>query len=262
MGVDITLNTVVFAEDTRVLDLSMRRLVRHTRAEDLRLSVWVNGSSLAVRDYCRALTDAWPGAQLYLSRRNIGHGDALDELLSKCGTRYFLCFDMDSFPVADGWLDDLMARLGAGASCAGVIERASGRRNKWGEYVHPSCMVFDRAEFDALKHPVRGLRFGGLSPVRADCGEMVTVRVVRTGRRYDGWRYTHCRFPELKWGFRHYGGYWCHIWMVSRLCAERRWHGKRGSDWIHGMYGASPERYAELLDAFVAEMGGGLPTAF
>lgn len=259
---DATLNMVVFAEDVRVLDLSMRRLFKHTRPEEAGLAIWVNGSSKAVKDYCRNLADARPGTRLYFSR-NIGHPDALDELMSRCETRYFVCFDMDSFPIADGWLDDLKAKLDSGASAAGVIESASGKRNKWGEYVHPSCMMFDMAEFESLKHPKHGLRFGGFSPVRADCGEMITIRIIKSGKRYDGWRYTHCHFPgELDWGFRYYGGFWCHIWMVSRLCGERRWHGKRGADWIYGLYGASPERYGELLDRFVRELGDGLPATF
>jgi len=249
--VDVTLNTVVFAEDTRVLDICLRGLRRYT-PDCIPLAIWVNGSSPVVKEYCRLFAAARGETEVFFSR-NIGHAPALDELMAICRTRYFACFDMDSFPVASGWLLDLEAKLKAGASCAGVIERAVGRRNRWGEYVHPSCMLFDMAEFESLKHPRHGLRFGGLSPTRADVGEMITVRIMQTGRKYDGWRYTHSHFPELRWGFRYYGGYWCHIWMVSQLAGQHRWRGRQGTDWIYGLYGTSPEQYTKLLDQFSAD---------
>jgi len=88
------------------------------------------------------------------------------------------------------------------------------------------------------------------------------VQIMRTGRRYDGWRNTHSRFPdEVRWGFRYYGGYWCHIWMVSQLAGQKRWHGsgnaenKAGMAWIYDLHGVTPQRYAELMAVFLAENG-------
>lgn len=256
---EITLNMVVFAEDAGVLDVSLRRVARHTRQAPMRL--WVQGGCTPeVHERCREFAAARGDTDVVVSRKNIGHGPALDRLWEMCETPYFLCFDMDSFPVADGWLEDLEAKVDAGASCAGVIERAVGRRNRWGEYVHPSCLLIGKDEFESLRHPRHGLRFGGFSPTRADVGEMITVRIMRTGRRYDGWKYTHSRFPdEVRWGFRHYGGYWCHIWMVSQLAGQKRWHGrgdarsKTGTAWVYGLHGVTPERYGELMETFLAE---------
>lgn len=252
---------VVFAEDVGVLDVSLRRVARHTRQVPIRL--WVQGGCTPeVHKHCREFAATRSDTDVVVSRKNIGHGPALDRLWEMCETPYFLCFDMDSFPVADGWLEDLESKLVAGASCAGVIERAVGRRNKWAEYVHPSCFLIGKDEFESLKHPKHGLQFGGLSPTRADVGEMITVQVMRTGRRYDGWRYTHSRFPdEVRWGFRYYGGYWCHIWMVSQLAGQKRWHGrgdvdrKNGMAWVYDLYGVTPERYDELMEMFLVENG-------
>lgn len=265
---DVTLNTVVFAADTAVLDLSLHRLARHT-PRDARLAMWVNGSSKAVADYCESFAARRGRTRVYVSE-NIGHGDALDELMSRCGSRYFVCFDMDSFPVADGWLDDLKSKLDAGASCAGVLESAVGRRNKWGEYVHPSCLMIETEEFRRLRHPKHGLRFGGLSPRRADVGEMITVQTMRAGGHYDGWRYTHSHYPHLKWGFRYYGGYWCHIWQISRLLNSGCWKGvnvddpdrdpdidrvvRQGRDEIYRNYGVTADEFGRLLPSFIDEM--------
>ena len=250
---DITLNTVVFARDVGVLDLSLRRLVCHT-PEPFRLAIWVNGSSKAVREYCDDFARNRENTEVHFSKKNVGHGDALDELMALCETEYFVCFDMDSFPTATGWIDDLAGRIRGDVKCAGVIERAVGKRNRWGEYVHPSCLMIRVEDFEALKHPKHGLQFGGLSCSRADVGEMITVNIMRRGLRTDGWRFTHNHFPELRWGFRHYGGYWCHVWMVSQMFGQGLWHGHRGTDWVHSLYGASPERLQELTDNFLDEM--------
>jgi len=259
--VDVTLNMVVFAEEPDILGMSLRRIVRHTRHTPMRL--WVQGGCTPqVREFCQQFAAEHGDTDVVISRKNIGHGPALDRLWNLCETPYFLCFDMDSFPVADGWLENLELKVVAGASCAGVIERAVGRRNRWGEYVHPSCLLIGKDEFESLKHPRHGLRFGGLSPTRADVGEMITVQIMRSGRRYGGWRYTHSRFTdEVRWGFRYYGGYWCHIWMVSQLIGQKRWHGrgdaenKAGMAWVYNLYGVTPERYAELMAEFLSENG-------
>jgi hypothetical protein len=161
---------------------------------------------------------------------------------------------MDSFPVSDGWFSDLQARISDRVPLSGIIERSVGKRNRWGEYVHPSCLLISKEHFGMLRNMSDGLRFGGLSPTRADCAEMLTVTAKRAGLELDGWRYTHSHFSEVAWGFRYYGGFWCHVWMLSQLVGQRRWHGESGENWIYGLYGVSRERFTELLNQFVVQM--------
>ena len=116
-------NTDYYANEAREfpwIELCLRQLSRHTRVPYTVL-VWDN-SFLPEH---RAILDADPHVRAFRSADetvDVRHGRALDRLVGRLpsGIDYVVTLDTDSFPVRDGWLENLIGRLDGGARLAGV----------------------------------------------------------------------------------------------------------------------------------------------
>ena len=79
------------------------------------------------------------------------HPDALDYLASKVTAEfdYIVTLDSDSFPVADNWLDVLVAECEQGAVVAGVYRDEMAP--KLHPFIHVSCLCMSRRDFREFK---------------------------------------------------------------------------------------------------------------
>lgn len=151
----------------------LRAIERYGGPSRGRLEILVvdNGSSDHSRDFLRACR-AQPGFRALLLSRNIYHGPAMDLAFLLARTEYVVALDVDAFPVAHGWLDQLLAPLEAGRTVAGA-EAARG-------YIHPCCLAMRTDRFAARDHTFTP-HVGTWSPERLgvdewDTGESITMR--------------------------------------------------------------------------------------
>jgi Glycosyl transferase family 2 len=123
-------------------------------------------------------------------RKDVRHGRALDRLLREVpqDTEYVVTLDTDSFPIRDGWLDNLIGRLDGGASIAGVWRDEMAP--KITPYVHPSCLVARRNTL--LELEVDFARKSG-----QDVGQNITEAVVSAGGLVSRLRRSNARNPHF-----------------------------------------------------------------
>lgn len=134
----VTVNWNSWAHLAVLIDTVTRR-----SPPDTRIFVVDNGSNDATRDRLASHAEI---SSLFLPC-NLGHDLALDLGVLSCETEYVVALDVDAFPLRDGWLDELLAPLDAGAHIAGA------RLNR--EYVHPCCWAMRTARFIAEGHSFR-----------------------------------------------------------------------------------------------------------
>lgn len=131
------------ARDYPWIDLCLRQVERHSAGSSYEVLVWDN----ACIPEQRRLLRRHPRVRRFGRddpAKSLGHGRALDRLLGKVrpGTEFVITLDTDSFPVRDGWIENLTGRLNGGVLLAGVWrdEMLRGRP----AYVHPSCIAVRR----------------------------------------------------------------------------------------------------------------------
>jgi hypothetical protein len=121
----------------------LEQLERHTPAGSYDLLVWDNSffpeqlELIAASERARVFSESKSG-------KDVRHGRALDRLLKQvpAETEYVVTLDTDSFPIRDGWLENVLGRLRDGASLVGVWRDEMAPEIR--PYVHPSCLAARR----------------------------------------------------------------------------------------------------------------------
>jgi hypothetical protein len=169
------------------IELCLRQLRRHTPAGDYEVLVWDNSRLPEHLEILRA--DEKVSIFTSQEGKDVRHGRALDRLLGKVpeGVEYVVTLDTDSFPIRDGWLDNIMGRLDDGASIAGVWRDEMAPRIE--PYVHPSCLA---ARVETLRE--LGVEFARKRGVhRVDVGQNLTKAVLQRGGRISRLRRSNVR---------------------------------------------------------------------
>lgn len=134
---------------------------------------------------------------------NCVHGKMLDHIVPGIKTKYILTLDSDCFPVADGWLSELIKMLEDGASLAGIlhpwapppsdlpknkIEYRIRAQHCW-ETTHVACQLI---ETDYLRKLIeKGCKFNGGD----DTGLLIPAMVKEDGGKISGFKPTRCPIP-------------------------------------------------------------------
>jgi hypothetical protein len=155
------------------IKLCLEQLERHT-AGSYDILVWDNS---ALPEQLEIL-EADPRVAVFSEHeKDVRHGRALDRLLREVpeATEYVVTLDTDSFPIRDGWLENLTGRLDAGAWIAGVWRDEMAPKIQ--PYVHPSCLAARRDTLLELD-----VNFAREPPThRVDVGQNITNAVVAAG---------------------------------------------------------------------------------
>src|SRR5689334_16920589 len=131
------------ARDYPWIDLCLRQIERHSGTSSYEILVWDNSFIPEQRRLLRQ----HPRVRMFGQKqpgRHIGHGEGLDRLMKKVrpGTEFILTLDTDSFPIRDGWIENLTGRLKAGSMLTGVY-RAEIQEAK-AAYIHPCGLAVRR----------------------------------------------------------------------------------------------------------------------
>ncbi|HYY33063.1 MAG TPA: hypothetical protein VE693_05695 [Gaiellaceae bacterium] len=168
--------------------LCLEQLERHTRGSSYDILVWDNTFFPEHLE----LLEADPRVSVFSEReseKDIRHGRALDRLLHEVAaeTEYVVTLDTDSFPIRDGWLENVLGRLDQGASLAGIWRDEMAPRIRG--YVHPSCLAARRETLVAL-----GVDFARKQGVhRVDVGQDITNAVLAAGGKVSRLRRSNAR---------------------------------------------------------------------
>jgi hypothetical protein len=125
------------------IDLCISQIQRHSQSASYEILVWDNSW---VPEH-RALIEAKPGVKRFQPRdvgRDLRHGQSLDRLVKKVnpGTEFIITLDTDSFPVRDGWIENLTGRLTKNVLLAGVWRDEMVPKKP--AFIHPSCLAVRR----------------------------------------------------------------------------------------------------------------------
>lgn len=129
------------ARDFPWIDLCLRQIERHSATSSFEVLVWDNSF---IPEH-RRLLQVHPRVRMFGQQergQHIGHGAGLNKLLWKVrqGTEFVITLDTDSFPVRDGWIENLTGRLTAGAMIAGAWRAEVDKPT----YVHPCGLAIRR----------------------------------------------------------------------------------------------------------------------
>jgi len=166
------------------IDLCIRQIERHSTSASYEILVWDN---TGIPEH-RKLLRKHPRVRLFKPKdgTELHHGASLDRLVRKVrpGTEFIITLDTDSFPIRDGWIENLTGRLTDDVALAGVWRDEL--LPKKPAFVHPCCLVI-RAQ------TLRRLGAGFTIGAGADVAHNVTLAVEREGsrisrlRRSNGW---------------------------------------------------------------------------
>jgi hypothetical protein len=152
--------------------LCLERLERHTPDGSYAVYVWDNSALPEQLE----LLEANPRVSVFSAKehKDVRHGRALDRLLRELPeeTEYVLTLDTDSFPIRDGWLENILGRLRDGAAIAGVWRDEMAPEIT--PYVHPSCFAVRLQTLRELE--INFAREGG-----QDVGQNITAAVLEAG---------------------------------------------------------------------------------
>jgi hypothetical protein len=167
------------------IGLCLEQIARHTDPAAYQVFVWDNSF---LPEHLEIIA-RHPQATVYSeaeTQRDVPHGRALDRLFLEVspGTEYVVTLDTDSFPIRDGWLENLVGRLEAGAALAGVWRDEM--FPKVLPYVHPSCLAI-RSEM------LRELGIPFHRRDEAEVGQNLTTAVIAAGRTISRLRRSNVR---------------------------------------------------------------------
>jgi hypothetical protein len=160
------------------VDLCLRQIARHSRSSDYEVLVWDNTWMPEHKE----LVEQHPKVRRFEPRdpgRDLRHGQSLDRLVKKVrpGTEFVITLDTDSFPIRDGWIENLTGRLTDDVLLAGVWRDEM--LPKKPAFVHPSCLAVRKRTLADLEV---GFAIGGGNDVAATITSAVLERGSRTSR--------------------------------------------------------------------------------
>jgi hypothetical protein len=156
------------------IDLCIREVERRSRSASYEILVWDN---TGIPEHRRLLRQH-PRVRLFKPKdgQELHHGASLDRLVRKVrpGTEFIITLDTDSFPIRDGWIENLTGRLTDHVQLAGVWRDEL--LPKKPAFVHPSCLVI---RTETLRRLRAGFTIGG----GADVAHNITLAVESEGSR-------------------------------------------------------------------------------
>ena len=131
------------------------------------------------------------------------HAFLLDHTMSIIEDEFVLTLDSDCFPVADGWLTELVGMMDDGAACAGILHPWAPPPEEMKQYnmewmirslhcwgnTHVACQIV-RKKFLVENE----LRYGA----GCDTGLTIPMAARRLGMPVVGWKPTRCPMSEVK----------------------------------------------------------------
>jgi hypothetical protein len=174
------------------VDLCLTQIERHSRSSDYEVLVWDNTWMPEHRD----LIERHDRVRRFQARdegRELRHGQSLDRLVKKVrpGTEFVITLDTDSFPVRDGWIENLTARLDDEVLVAGVWRDEMAPRKP--AFIHPSCLAVRRSTLTDLGV---GFAIGEGN----DVAQTVTTAVLERGKRVSRLRRSNVWEPHFLMG--------------------------------------------------------------
>lgn len=157
------------------IELCLRQIERHSRGSSYEVLVWDNTWLPEHREMIerhprvRRFEPSEPGS-------DVRHGASLDLLVRKVrpATKFLITLDTDSFPIRDGWIENLTGRLNDDVLVAGVWRDEMAPRKP--AFIHPCCLAIRKRTLREL-----GAKF--LVGSGADVAHNVTLAVEESGAR-------------------------------------------------------------------------------
>jgi hypothetical protein len=166
------------ARDYPWIDLCLRQVERHSRGSSYEVLVWDN----TWMPEHRKLIERAPRVRRFEPREeghHLRHGQSLDRLVKRVrpGTEFIITLDTDSFPIRDGWIENLTGRLTGDVLVAGVWRDEM--LPKKPAFIHPSCLAIRRSTLLDLG---AGFAIAGGADVAANITDAVHKRQGRASR--------------------------------------------------------------------------------
>ena len=195
---------VAYRPGTRgVFEACVESVFRHTPRDGFELRVIYDEThELDVEDLlCKFNVQAlgFPVPGVY--RGSFIHGTLLNQAIKGVQSDYLLTLDSDCFPVADGWLSELVGMVDAGAGCAGIlypwqpipptvlkanIERRIRERHCWNN-THVACQL-TKTSF-IFDHKIDYM-------ADDDTGFSVPLKAQQLGLPVVGYKASRCGLPD------------------------------------------------------------------
>ncbi len=172
--------------------LCLDQIAKHSRGSSYEVLVWDN----SWMPEHRAVIEADPKVRMFSPAKEgdeIRHGTALDQLVKKVrpGTKFIITLDTDSFPIRNGWIENLTGRLDDETLLAGVWRDEMVPRKP--AFIHPCCLAVRRR---TLKELGASFRVGKA----ADVGHQVMLAVEERGARVSRLRRSNHWNPHFLMG--------------------------------------------------------------
>jgi hypothetical protein len=157
------------------IDLCLKQIERHSRGSSYEVLVWDNTWLPEHRELIeknpkvRRFEPSEPGT-------DVRHGASLDQLVRQVRprTKFIITLDTDSFPIRDGWIENLTGRLAGDVLVAGVWRDEMLPRKP--AFIHPCCLAI-------RKRTLRDLGAKFMVGSGADVAHNVTLAVQEAGAR-------------------------------------------------------------------------------
>src|SRR3954454_3326596 len=166
------------ARDYPWVELCLRQIERHSRGSSYEVLVFDNSWLPEHRE----IIENDPKVRRFQPRqegRSLRHGPSLDRLVKRVrpGTEFVITLDTDSFPIRDGWIENLTGRLTGDVLLAGV----------WRDemlpvkpaFIHPTCLAIRRSTLQDLG---AGFAIGSGADVASNITDAVHARGARTSK--------------------------------------------------------------------------------
>jgi hypothetical protein len=157
------------------IDLCLAQIERHSRGSSYEVLVWDNTwlpehkAIIEQHPKVRRFEPSEPGS-------DVRHGASLDLLMRKVRprTKFVITLDTDSFPIRDGWIENLTGRLTEDVLVSGVWRDEMLPRKP--AFIHPCCLAIRKKTMREL-----GAKFQ--VGTGADVAHNVTLAVEESGAR-------------------------------------------------------------------------------
>jgi len=186
----------------RMLEVAVSALMRYKSGYPFELKIVTDVSDL--RAEAEVPLRYWTPFQINPAKSGSGqHGRLLDAAVKHVDTEYFLTLDSDCFPVADGWLKDLVDMQGENISASGILwpwvpapetvqlntMEARIRGYHCSKNTHPACQLIRTQMFKE-----HGWKFA--DPDGDDTNHGFMKKAAEAGMVTKGWMPTRCPFPD------------------------------------------------------------------